>query len=139
MEPAKSISSLVMMLTSDHNGSTNIVVILQAKNILPKSGFWQNCHEEIKGEMKSKGTFWYWSCKTCNVKESLKYETILYDAKLKLINFTCLVYCFTEKNQTNCQISKKTSFPQENYQVRTTISRTIIRGFKIGKFSNFRF
>ena len=126
MEPAVSISRLVMMLTT----MGQQISFLQTNDILPKRGFCQKCHEEIKGEMKVKGNHRYWKCKSCKVKTSLRYGTILYDAKIKLINFICLVYCFTEKNRTKCQISNEASLPQENYQDRTTSSRTILRWFK---------
>ena len=106
------------------------ISFLQEHDILPKRGFCQQCHEEINGEMKVRGNNLFWKFKSCKVTTSLRYVTILYDAKLKLINYICLVYCFTAKNRTNCQISNKASLPQENYQDRTTSSRTILRWFK---------
>jgi hypothetical protein len=116
MEPAVSISRLVMMLTT----MGQQISFLQEHDILPKRVFCQKCHGEISGEMKVRGNDRFWKCKSCKVTTSLRYGTILYDAKLKLINFNCLVYCFTEKNRTNCQISNEASLPQENYQGRTT-------------------
>ena len=46
----------------------------------------------------------------------LRFGTIFYKSKLKLINFVMMVYCFTKWNRKNAQTSNKESLPQNNYK-----------------------
>ena len=43
----------------------------------------------------------------CILTTSLRFGTIIYKSRLKLIDFVMLVYCFTERNRTNAQTSNE--------------------------------
>ena len=119
-DPPVSISLFAMMLTTIGQQ----VTFLQDKNILPKTGLCRKCYATILGEYKVKKNERYWRCTKCNITTSLRFGTILYQTKLKLINFIMLVYCFTERNRTNAQTSNKASLPQENYKDITMLGTT---------------
>ena len=91
-DPPVSISLLAMMLTTIGQQ----VTFLQDKNILPKTGLCRKCYATILGEYKVKKNERYWRCTKCNITTSLRFGTILYQTKLKLINFIMLVYSFTK-------------------------------------------
>ena len=56
----------------------------------------------------------YWRCLKCNPTPPLRFSTMFYKTKLKLIRFVMILYCFTELKIRNTQKRNKASVPHEN-------------------------
>ena len=97
---------------------------------MPKPGHCHYCYHTIEGDHKVNNKEIYWRCQKCNLTTSLRFGTIFYNSKLKLINFVTMVYWFTKRNRTNGHTSNKESLPQENFKERNISSRKVNQYYK---------
>ena len=77
------------------------VVFIQDYIMLTKTGVCHLCYHTMEGDHKVNNKGRYWRCLKCNLTTLLRFSTVFYKSKLKLVNFVMMLYCFTEPNKRN--------------------------------------
>ena len=64
----------------------------------------------LQGQQQGK----YWRCLKCNLTTPVRFSTMFYKTKMKLVKLFMMLYCFTELNIRNTQKRNQSSLPHEN-------------------------
>ena len=92
----------------------NPIVDLSASSIcsglhhpVKKTGCNYLCYNTIEGDHIVNNKVWYWRSLSCNLTTPLRFNTMYYKTKLKLIKFVMRLYCFTELKKKKHPEKKK--------------------------------
>ena len=94
-----SIGRLTLLLTT----LGQQVAFLTKHDIFPSLGTCQKCNRHLKEEVKQLNTRFFFYCKKCDVRTTIRHGTVLYNSNMKMSSFVMLAYCFTIRNRTGAQ------------------------------------